>query len=192
MAVRRLRNWLVAAVGASVALAILLWWMTADGPLQRIHQAIVTQHPGIDHISGAELVKQDSKNLIIFDTRQRSEYLVSHLDGATHVDPDIDTQQFLTKFGDLTKGKTVIFYCSVGARSTELASRVSVGLKLIGVRHIANLENGLFGWHNEKRPLVSQTGQTTDLIHPYSDFWGRLIDRKEHIEVVPEKNFDGV
>lgn len=189
---RRYRNLVLALAGGALALALLLWWMAAQSPLQRIHQGISTKFPEIDHISSVDLTRQDRNSLIIFDTRQRSEYQVSHIRGATRVDPDIDTEQFLQQYGDRIKGKTVIFYCSVGARSTELADRMSSGLKLIGAKRILNLENGVFGWHNENRPLVSQSGQATELIHPYNGFWGRLIDRQDLIKEEPENKIGGV
>jgi len=65
--------------------------------------------------------------------------------------------------------KTVIVYCSVRGRSTHLAARSKAQLLEKGARDVVNLEGGgIFGWHNEKRPLVSATG-TIDYIHPYNE-----------------------
>jgi len=43
---------------------------------------------------------------------------------------------------------------------------------------IYNLENGIFGWHNESRPLVVNSN-ATDYVHPYNFVWGRMVNRKD-------------
>ena len=76
------------------------------------------------------------------------------------------------------KGKTVVFYCSVGVRSSALAESVKADLLAAGTKEVVNLEGGIFGWHNQSRPLVDKSGPTT-FVHPYNAYWGRLLTRPE-------------
>jgi len=71
-------------------------------------------------------------------------------------------------------------YCSVGRRSTELAERTKAQLLEKGA-DIVNLQGGIFGWHNENRPLTSAAG-VTDFIHPYDEYWKRWVKRKNKLQ----------
>ncbi|MEM7699789.1 MAG: hypothetical protein AAF236_15450, partial [Verrucomicrobiota bacterium] len=41
---------------------------------------------------------------------------------------------------------------------------------------VRNLVGSIFAWANEDRPLETPTGEATDLVHPFNNFWGRLLD----------------
>ncbi len=154
-------------------------------PLDKIHQRIVTDFPKISHISRAELeTRLTSGEILILDTRPINEYNVSHIAGARQVDPDISPQLFQAKFGEALKNKRVVVYCSVGRRSTILGARLQSTALNAGAFSVQNMEGGLFGWHNDNRPLVSASG-TTSGIHPYNAFWGRLIENKDAIRYRP-------
>jgi len=174
------------ALAALLAAAITLAKdKAADDPLDKIHQDIVTDYPGISHISRAELEKQlISNEILILDTRPIEEYNVSHIPGALQVDPDIDSETFQIKFGTSLKDKTVIVYCSVGRRSSILGDRLQSTVLASGAISVQNMEGGLFGWHNDNRPLVDASGVTSD-IHPYNAYWGRLIEKKDSISYRP-------
>jgi len=73
-------------------------------------------------------------------------------------------------------GADIVFYCSVGVRSSDLAVLAAQRLKQGGAGRIANLRGGVFRWHNETRPLVSR-GQATQLVHPYDSIWKNLVER---------------
>ncbi len=75
-------------------------------------------------------------------------------------------------------GKTAVFYCSVGVRSSRLAERVAQGLKARGAVAVDDLAGGIFAWHGEARPLVDAKGPT-DFVHPYDATWGRLLARPQ-------------
>lgn len=154
-------------------------------PLGKIHQDIETNYPHISHISPAELGKQLMSNeVLIFDTRPLEEYNVSHIAGAIQIEPDTTPEHFTAKFGKSLKNKRLIVYCSVGWRSSTLASRLEDAALSAGAVSIQNLEGGLFGWHSANRPLVNQSG-TTSKIHPYNSYWGRMIENKNDIRYHP-------
>ncbi|CAL1547774.1 unnamed protein product, partial [Lymnaea stagnalis] len=44
------------------------------------------------------------------------------------------------------------------------------------VPEIYNLAGSIFQWANERRPMVDKHGNPTQYAHPYSSFWGRLLD----------------
>ena len=154
-------------------------------PLGKIHQDIVTDYPDMSHISRADLEKElSSSDVLILDTRPVKEYNVSHIEGALQVDPDITPDSFRSSYGQALKNKKIIVYCSVGQRSSILGNRLqSIALEA-GAISIQNMEGGLFGWHNDNRPLVNASGKTSG-IHPYNAYWGRLIENKNEIRYRP-------
>ncbi len=156
----------------------------ADQPaLQKIHNWIQNEHPIVNHIRGNELERnvRNNENFVLFDVRERAEYDVSHLANAIQVDPEISAATFSALYGETLKDKTVVFYCSVGRRSSLLAEKVHEDLSAQGANQILNLEHGIFGWHNEIRQLEDRSDEITDFVHPYSWRWGRLLERKDLI-----------
>jgi 3-mercaptopyruvate sulfurtransferase SseA len=64
----------------------------------------------------------------------------------------------------------VVVYDAIGYRSAELATR----LRAAGFTHARCLDGSIFQWANEHRPLV-RNGDSVTRIHPYTQFWGRLL-----------------
>ena len=143
---------------------------------QSIHESIKSSFPTVSHIE-ASSIETALDRYVIFDVREREEYAVSAIRGAIQIDPDISQSEFKTLYGDMIKDKNVLVYCSVGFRSSHLASRLGKNADDLGLKSIQNLEGGLFGWHNENRPVYNQD-QETDLIHPYDAQWGQLVQRE--------------
>lgn len=131
----------------------------------------------------AELVGRGD-SLLILDVREEEEHRVSHIAGAIRVDPGIWSSTFLSRLGQVAKGKKVVLYCSVGVRSSKLAGRVQEGLMAAGATGVYNLAGGIFRWHNEQRSLVDDKGPTP-LVHPYDANWGGLLLRQEHAATAP-------
>ena len=115
----------------------------------------------------------------MFDVRQAEEHAVSHLPNAIWLDPSSSAEDFVEDFGAELVGKRVIFYCSVGRRSSDMLSRLlndpEAGPVLQQAQLTANLEGGVFSWANSERSLVDSNQQTTQKVHPFNAFWGRLI-----------------
>jgi rhodanese-related sulfurtransferase len=143
--------------------------------LAAVHSGIERQFSDVRHIDGDGLSSLDRKDVVLFDVREASEFSISHLQHAIRVDPAISKVGFAGKFADITKGKTAIFYCSVGQRSSALAHKVQRALLSSGTKAAYNLKGGIFKWHNERRPLVSGAETRTTFIHPYNAVWGRMV-----------------
>lgn len=170
---------------AKTVLAAWLWTLApyalADAEkLQSVHQWIEEKYPAVDHVDSDEYLAEvaGSNEVVVFDVREPEEYAVSHLEGAIQVDPEIDHDIFIQQYSKALSGKTVVFYCSVGRRSSLLADTVSDALIEAGSGDIYNLKNGIFGWHNESRPLT-RNNQSIDYVHPYSWRWKRYLERKD-------------
>lgn len=148
--------------------------------LAEIHETIKHKYETLQHVNATQFETMSEDDLIIFDVREQSEFDVSHLTGAIRIAPDIAVDDFIASYREITNGKTLVFYCSVGRRSSELASRVQNELLKTGATEIYNLEGGIFRWHNDSRALVSAQ-QASDFVHPYNNYRGRLIDRAEMI-----------
>lgn len=158
--------------------------LTLGFSLEMVQNDIKKKYQNIKHIDSDSLLKLDSKNTLIFDVRENSEFNVSHIKHSIQIAPNIDNKEFLKKFSGQLKSKNLVFYCSVGQRSSALASRLRPLLISQGVHEIYNLKGGIFQWHNEKRPLVQQ-GQPTRFIHPFSSSWGLLLDNRQFIKRQP-------
>ncbi len=179
---KRINLAVFAAVLALACGAIAAILLLRDGnALAKVHAGIERQYPDVSHIDAEELAGMKSGSIILFDVREPAEYRVSHLAGAIRVDPGIRPDRFIDKYGDLINGKTAVFYCSVGARSTMLASELQAQPATNRAKALVNLKHGIFGWHNQRRPLIDMQRQRTDRIHPFNAFWGRLLDRKKLI-----------
>ena len=176
-----------AAVLALIAVYARPAWTDAASPLDATIADVSKRWPDIKQISGDDLSKiTKDGNAVVFDVRLPEEYAVSHLNGAINVDPGLTASTFLTRYADNLKGKTAVFYCSVGVRSSKLAQRVTPGLKVAGVTDIVNLTGGIFYWHGESRPLVDAKGPT-DLVHGYDASWGKLVKRQDKVQGEPGK-----
>jgi rhodanese-related sulfurtransferase len=176
----------VLALGA-VGLAVWLAPPVSGGPttLQATVADVARRWPDIGHIAPADLDGlMATRSALVFDVRTPAEYAVSHLPGAIHVEPDMASAAFLDRYGDAIEGKTAVFYCSVGVRSSRLAERVAQGLKEHGAKAVADLAGGIFAWHGQGRALVDAKGPA-DLVHPYDASWGRLLARPELARTTP-------
>ena len=148
--------------------------------LDSVHEWIEDAYPAVDHIDAQTYLQAVSspEDVVLFDVREPEEFAVSHLQGAIQVDPEITEAEFMAQFGDELKDKQVVFYCSVGRRSSLLADKVSDTLFEQGAEEVYNLKHGIFGWHDEQKPLVNAS-QSTDYVHPFSWRWKRYLKRKD-------------
>lgn len=163
-----------------IAGAIALMKPLLNPSLEKIHSYIISQHKNMQHLTAEQFQSLDSGNVVLFDVRETEEYDVSHIDGAIHIQPDIDINEFSEDFADLLEGKTAVFYCSVGRRSSDLLARLSPVLSNSGVQSSANLEGGIFNWVNQNKKLNG------DKVHPFNAYWGRLVEDSSKISYKPE------
>jgi len=144
--------------------------------LDSVHAEIVEEHATVAQISPEAFADLETDNLLILDIREPEEYAVSRIPGAIWVSPNATAETATIQIGDVTD-KQIIVYCSVGRRSSIFAERVQADMLANGATSVSNLERGIFGWHNESRPLIDANG-TTDAVHPYDAFWKRYVRRK--------------
>ena len=144
--------------------------------LEKTHRKVLKKFNDVNHLSSSEFLAMDSNNFILFDVRESAEFKVSHLKNAIHVSPSTDVSRFIITYQ--LKGKSLVFYCSVGMRSSIFAQKVQNHRDLPASAKIYNLAGGIFNWHNQHLPLF-QNQQPTDLVHPYGFFWKRFINRQE-------------
>lgn len=178
----------LAAIAAAVALLAMQFTEPAKTPpsaetaraaLTETMRDVAKRWPTLPHVATDKVAARLSEDdFLLIDSRSEEEYKVSRVPGAVHVAPDISADAFFARFGDRIQGKDVMFYCSVGVRSSTLASKLAEDLKAKGAKSVAEMAGGIFAWHNEDRPLVNGNGPT-DLVHSYDDWWGRLVARQD-------------
>jgi rhodanese-related sulfurtransferase len=178
---KRARLALAAIVMA--AMPVQLAFADAKSDLAAVEAKVAAEFPALNHMEPDALTAMVSAGqpVMIFDVREEAEYAVSHLAGATRVAPDADPAAFVASIAAGAKGKSIVFYCSVGMRSSKLGSKAAPLLMSQGAASVNNLRGGIFRWSNEGRPLekgsatpgkASKSGVT---VHPYNANWGRLI-----------------
>lgn len=147
-------------------------------PLAVVEAGLRLRYGAISHLSPDDLDNLRKRgDVVLVDVREANEFDVSHLGGATRVSPGDQASDVLEVVGN-PQGKSIVFYCSVGVRSSALAERARQTLMQHGAAGVYNLSGGIFRWHNEARELVHR-GRATDLVHKYDDTWGRLIKRQD-------------
>jgi len=151
--------------------------------------AVSARYPvaNIGHEKLARILATDGEDWLLFDVREEEEFEVSRIEGALRVDPDATTEAFLAEFGDAIGGKKLLFYCSVGYRSSIMATRVGKAAKRQGALRSANLRGGLFRWYNEGHPVHDDSGEV-DAIHPFDESWGKLIIPRDPNPKPPAKH----
>lgn len=118
----------------------------------------------------AELLDSESGSVLLLDARSEAEYEVGQLRGAVRTETLAAALDALSGFDS---SSTIVVYCSVGHRSSQLAER----LLSRGVANVFNLEGSIFRWANEGRPVYRGARRVHE-VHPYDEEWGRLLDRR--------------
>jgi rhodanese-related sulfurtransferase len=171
----------IATLGAFTAMC----WLVPPVDLATIEQDVERRWPQLEQMQRPHLgsiIEAGAEGLVLFDVRESDEHTVSRLPGAIQIDPAMTATEFMSAHGDTVKGKGVVFYCSVGVRSSILAARVQEDLERAGAAKVLNLTGGIFGWHNDARPLVNSRG-ATDQVHGHDALWGRLVTRQSQIKI---------
>lgn len=103
--------------------------------------------------------------VLMFDTREKAEFDVSHIEGAHWLDPAVDDDVFVANLGSRARGKHIVFYCSIGPRATAYALNAAPALIAAGAVDVRVLEDGLIAWANAGRPMIDNRGPTS-FVHP--------------------------
>lgn len=131
--------------------------------------SIRKQFPQVRQLTTADLAAwlQSTNRVppILIDVRAREEFDVSHLPGAQRAQSLREVRRIVG-----SNSQPVVLYCSVGYRSSDLATR----LLKAGITNVFNLEGSIFAWANEKRPVVCGKREVK-AVHPYDEKWGQLL-----------------
>lgn len=161
-------SWLVAGLAGCNLHPALEW--------TDVKQSIRTEFSGVRQLSTRELfdwlADESNPSPVLLDARTADEFAVSHLRGA-QLASDVVSAMGVLKSAD--PDTSVVVYCSVGYRSSQLAEELTAR----GYSNVFNLEGSLFQWANEGRP-VYRGDVPVQAIHPYDAHWGRLLDSRFH------------
>eukprot|EP00056_Hartaetosiga_gracilis_P017839 m.8599 g.8599 ORF g.8599 m.8599 type:complete len:166 (+) comp6148_c0_seq1:90-587(+) len=128
---------------------------------------------------------------IVFDVRKEEEYEISHIEGSNYVNPkDTDAVQQVLREKNYQPGTPVVFYCSLGYRSSQMAElmqnrETKEGDVEVDPNDLYNLEGSIFKWAIEEQPVVKQSGQT-DKVHPYNTMFGMILPSRMRCWSLPK------
>ena len=152
--------------GTSLSQESLVW--SAVKKLIRKKFSTVTQIS--THRLAHWLTSEEEEKPVLLDARELKEYEVSHLQAARRAGSE---NAAIAAIRGLEKEHPIVVYCSVGYRSSQLATR----LQTLGYKKVYNLEGSIFQWANEGRPVYSK-GVKVEKVHPYNKVWGHLLNSK--------------
>lgn len=174
----------VAFAGLAGSLILSLGPVASDFTLPAVEADVAKRFPMVTQMPVADLAEklESATPPLLIDVREDAEYRVSHIAGAERADPEGAIADVVARFAGKAAGREIVFYCSVGMRSSVLALETQDALVKAGATGVANLRGGLFAWHNARRPVVNAAG-ATDAIHPYNAQWGTLLARQDQIRM---------
>lgn len=125
-------------------------------------------------VAVADLDQKQIQSTTFIDSREKVEFDVSHIKGATWVGyDDFD----MARMDAISKNEPIIIYCSVGYRSEKIGEK----LLQAGYTNVSNLYGGIFEWVNQGKPVVDLSGEPTTKIHGYSKTWGIWLSKGEKV-----------
>ena len=115
------------------------------GQLQKAPQA--TEFRRISREDAYKLYQ--SGQAVFIDVRSHQSFSQGHIKGAL----SIPNSQLITRFSEVTPGKTVITYCACEAE--ESAGRAVLNLNAHGVKNAAALKGGWLEWKAARLPIAA-------------------------------------
>lgn len=118
---------------------------------------------------GVKALKEIKNDIYLFDTRELSEYEVSHIEGAKFLGyKDFDP----SRLNSIPKDAKIVLYCSVGYRSEKIGEQ----LQKLGYKDVSNLYGSIFEWVNQGNPVVDKNGNTSNQVHTYNKQWSKWVN----------------
>lgn len=119
-----------------------------------------------------------TEEIIVFDTRKKEEYEVSHIKNAVWVGyKTFEKDSILKNFPN--KQASIMVYCSIGVRSEDIGEK----LLKAGYTNVKNLYGGIFEWKNQGK-LVYKNDTETDSVHTFNKQWGKLLNKGTKVHSV--------
>jgi rhodanese-related sulfurtransferase len=134
--------------------------------------------PNIETQTLHEKLVYSNSGLVLFDTRLLEEFEQSHIKDSIWIDPETKPEDFLSDQKTQIENQILIFYCSVGQRSSQFIQNVQDLCLDNGAGGLYNLRGGIFKWYNEGFPVYNESGATNE-IHPYNEFWGHFLEPRK-------------
>lgn len=134
----------------------------------RVNELLSFTVPVID----VDELKEDMDNVIILDAREKTEYEISHIEGARYIGYDNFQKKAVKK---IPKDAKIVVYCSVGYRSEKIGEQ----LQKMGFTNVHNLFGSIFEWMNRGYPVVDKNGETTKQVHTYNEKWSQWVDENK-------------
>lgn len=139
---------------------------------QRFDEEIASTISFTAPIMGVSELEANRSSYVVFDTRKREEYEVSHIPGASYLGyKDFDK----ARLEDIPKEAKIVLYCSIGYRSEKIAER----LQKLGYQNVYNLYGSIFEWANRSYPLEDKNGKPTTKLHTYNKNWSKWVDGRK-------------
>jgi len=164
-----------------IFMTIILSHQTSAGASLWWTEQMISLRFNVNNISHQQLYKLlpaiDDHSILLFDVRRPEEYQMSRIRGSIQIAPDMSAQDFISQYGNALHNNTLIFYCSVGYRSSEFIQRINKQADQKSVKTMYNLTGGIFRWYNEKHPVINNDGETNAL-HPSDESWADLIENR--------------
>ena len=183
---RKFPIWIAAIVlTASTLIGVSYCGLKKVQDLDSLAESIAEKFPDVEHIPTftlAKLLQIEGDSLLLVDCRNPEEYEVSHIPGAVNLqDPEAVAGALAARQDPPEK---IAVYCAVGYRSAKLAE----ALEKAGVENVVNIRGSIFAWANEDRPLEKAESEPADKVHPFNEFWSRLL--KEDKRATFSKSID--
>ncbi|MFW6170081.1 MAG: rhodanese-like domain-containing protein [Planctomycetota bacterium] len=137
--------------------------------LASLYQRYKAEFPSVREISPRDLKAWRMKDkVVIVDGCEPEERAVSMISDA------VTLEEFSNRKPSRIQ-KPVVFYCTAGYRSTELAKQYAEqGYETY------NLRQGILGWLYEDLPIVAD-GEKTNVVHVYGPQWNLAPDRYQTV-----------
>ena len=139
--------------------------------MERMVAGIRADYPDVATMSARALREAlPSGDFVLVDVRTGKERAISTLPGA------ISAKEFEARLAELAvDGKTVVAYCTIGARSSDYAHRM--GRRGI---EVLNLEGSVLAWTHAGGEFMSRAGPTRR-VHVYGRRWNLAADGYETV-----------
>jgi len=115
-------------------------------------------------------LQYSGKELIVLDTREKEEFDVSHIKGATLAGYNNFSIDSISKT-ITNKEAAIIVYCSLGIRSEVIGEK----LNKAGYTNIRNLYGGIFEWKNKGYEVLDFNETETENVHTCTKSWGKWL-----------------
>lgn len=142
--------------------------------------SIRAKFPAVRHLSVSDLnswLRDTARPApLLIDTRSAEEYADGHLPGALHAESVAQFRQVQQRLGPQAAARPVVLYCSVGYRSSALATALAKR-GASGSGPVYNLEGSIFEWANQGHPVEGRNGPVAT-VHPFNRHWGTLLRRE--------------